>query len=100
MPPVLTDCAAVCRCVLPRLQNNDTEPGLPWQPHWYFMFLCERNFDLCSPVGSDDPCAVLRPLCGLRLLSVCVCMFVHLFSFHVRTVGVHTENGDTFANVN
>lgn len=31
---------------------------------------------------------------------LCVCMFVRLFSFHVRAVGVHTENGDTFANVN
>lgn len=55
---------------------------------------CEGNFDLRSPVGSDDLCAVLRPLCGLRLLSVCVC--VCLFSIHVGTVGVDVENRDIF----
>lgn len=79
------------RCVLPRLQNDDTEPWLSRRPHWYFMF--EGNFDLRSPVSSDDLCAVLRPLCGLRLLSVCVCVCV--FSIHVRTIVKHFHIRDT-----
>lgn len=56
---------------------------------------CDGNFDLRSLVGSDDLCAVLRPLCGLRLLSVCVC--VCLFTIHVGTAGVDVQSGDGLA---
>ena len=42
-------------------------------PVLFFLFLtCEGDLELRSPVGSDDLCAVLCPLCGL-LICVCVC---------------------------
>ena len=70
--------------------DRTTEPRLPCRYCFLFVCLfvlfltCEGDLELRSPVGSDDLCAVLCPLCGL-LICVCVCVSVFLLSINVRT---------------
>ena len=66
--------------------NNRAAAAVPVL--FFFLFVlfltCEGDLELRSPVGSDDLCAVLCPLCGL-LICVCVCVSVFLLSINVRT---------------